>query len=233
MPGYILHLTAAKMALSMVSKENRLYIQKEQNAFLAGSLLPDTVKEKKASHFRNPKYEKNMVEYPDTKLFLEKYEHLLLDSSCLGYYFHLYVDRKFFKEYLPQVITFYNEDYEVVWEREDVKWVCLKRTNQMFLKEDFFTDDYYYGDYTRMNTYLVKRYELPLVLNTNITNPGIAEVNYEDLSKIFEELQSYMGVSEAEVGKLQVFELEHLLAFLENIAREFLNENDIQSLKRI
>lgn len=100
MPGYILHLTAAKMALDMIGKSDWDY--KMKNAFYVGNLLPDTVRGKTASHFRNPKHRGAMVEYPDLEMFLAKYRPLLKDSSCLGYYFHLYIDRKFLKNIFPR-----------------------------------------------------------------------------------------------------------------------------------
>lgn len=215
MPGYILHLTAAKMALNRIEDI-------DENAFFIGNLLPDTVKEKTASHFRNPKYRDNMVEYPDLKMFLKKYKHLLKDSSCLGYYFHLYIDRKFFKEYLPSVITFLNEEGKPVTRRNEVVWVQINRTKQRIPKQEFFSEAYYYGDYTKMNTYLVERYDLPLQPDVNVENPGIEEVNYADAEKVLKELKGYLTVPVRAVEQLRVFEVESLIRFLEKAAEEFM-----------
>lgn len=217
MPGYILHLTAAKMALAQMDF-------KECDAFFVGNLLPDTVKDKTASHFRNPKYRENMIEYPDLDMFLAKYQSLLGDASCLGYYFHLYMDRKFFKEYLPSIVTFLDADGQMVTKRDDVACVYIKRTKQKIPKQDFFSKEYYYGDYTRMNTYLVERFQLPLELDTNTENPGIEEVDYRDAANVLTELQGYLNVPVSAVGELRVFDVEELLKFLEKTVQEFFDE---------
>lgn len=223
MPGYILHLTAAQMVLFGLPETSLLYSDlKGQNDFLVGSLLPDTVKEKRASHFRNPKYSKNMIEYPDINLFLEKYKGLLVDKSCLGYYFHLYVDRKFFKEYMPKLIGLYDDEGFEVEEMDRVKWVCLKRTGQRISRKEFFSEANMYGDYTKMNTYLAERYHLPLTLDIEIPNPGICEVDYKDLENVLQELRGYQSLAVSAVEELRVFEIEHLLGFLEEISRKFL-----------
>ena len=87
MPGYILHLTAAKMFWNL-AKNRKLY---NENDFYVGNLLPDATSDKKVSHFRNPEYYGNMIEYPDLDMFLEKYRNALDDSTAFGYYFHLYI----------------------------------------------------------------------------------------------------------------------------------------------
>ena len=101
MPGYIIHLTVAQMLLAKYTRKM------DANAFLFGNLLPDTNLNKAVSHFRSPKRYGKRIEYPELEPFTQKYAHLLSanDDSCFGYYYHLYVDRMFFKEYLPRVVT--------------------------------------------------------------------------------------------------------------------------------
>lgn len=229
MPGYILHLTAAKMALSQIEQlNNKPLEQSEINAFYVGSLLPDTVTDKRVSHFRNPKYYGNMIEYPDLEMFLEKYQPLLSDMSCLGYYFHLYIDRKFFKEYLPGIVTLQDNKGHPVIKRDEVAQVEIKRTGQCIPKKQFFSEEYYYGDYTRMNTYLAERYQLPLHLDTHVKNPGITEVEYGDIKNVLDELCGYLDVPGEAVKELHVFEMEHLVQFLEQASKEFVLKNSCQ-----
>ena len=97
MPGYILHLTAAQMFLKTQKGQKFLKTKQDKNNFLIGNLLPDTTKIKARSHFRDPKYHDRMIEYPETSWFIKKYKHLLSNSSVVGYLFHLYIDRRFFK----------------------------------------------------------------------------------------------------------------------------------------
>lgn len=224
MPGYILHLTAAKMALDRIEKQSGKTLSEQyKNDFFVGSLLPDTVKNKNASHFRNPRYHDKMIEYPDLEMFLEKYKSLIGDVSCLGYYFHLYVDHKFFKEYLPEIVMFLDEQGQQVTKRDEVFQVKIKSTGERIFKKEFFSKEYYYGDYTRMNTYLVERFQLLLQLDVNVENPGIEEVDYADAEKVLEELQGYLGVPAEEVKEVRVFEVEKLLEFLEKITEDFIS----------
>lgn len=226
MPGYILHFTAARMALDRLQeKEHRFQRPEVQNDFFVGNLLPDTVKdkiEKDTSHFRNPKFHGNMVEYPDLDMFLNRYAHLLGNTSCFGYYFHLYIDRKFFKDYLPNVVTFYDENGREKEKRKEIVWAEIKKSGQKVPIQDFFSEKYYYGDYTKMNTYLVKRYHLPTALDIHVENPGIAEVDYADAAGILRELQGFLHVPEEEIKKLRVFDVEDLLEFLREKAEQFI-----------
>lgn len=215
MPGYILHLTAAKMAL------NYIKCPIDVNAFFVGNLLPDTVRDKRESHFRNRRYQDQMIEYPDLKMFLRKYKYLLDDSSCLGYYFHLYIDYKFFTEYVPEIVTLLDEKEQAVTKKEQVVWVKINKTGKLIPRGEFYSDEYYYGDYTRMNTYLVERYQLSLELDTDIKNPGMEEVDYADVKNVLEELKGYLNVPASAVKEVKVFEVEALMRFLEKATKEF------------
>lgn len=222
MPGYILHLTAAKIFLNRIRSEHILEMNKQdENDFLIGNLLPDTTKIKARSHFRDPKYYDRMVEYPETSWFMEKYRNILHDSSVMGYLFHLYIDRKFFKDYMPGIVEFKNEEGQIEDKREKVKYVILKRTGERISKEDFFSEKYYYGDYTNMNTYLVHRYQIPMDLDPKVYNPGIEEVSYEDVEKVLKELEGYLKVSEDAVKNVKVFDVQDLLLFLYECVKEY------------
>ena len=92
MPGFILHLTAAQILLKRLPHHPDFpYEISSVNDFLIGNLLPDTTKQKDASHFRNPAYYEKMMVFPDLTRFLQKYSSLLANPSVLGYYFHLYI----------------------------------------------------------------------------------------------------------------------------------------------
>ena len=70
MPGYILHLTAAKMYLDKQTPASPLRQDEEgQNDFYIGNLLPDTVCTKNASHFRDSAYRGRMMEWPHPERF--------------------------------------------------------------------------------------------------------------------------------------------------------------------
>lgn len=158
MPGYILHLTAAKILLDKTSTEL------SENNFLLGNLLSDVERNKVISHFQDPRNNSKILRYPDLGRFIKKYYHFLSDSSVCGYLYHLYIDQKFYKEYLPNLVKYIDAHGNSTVERENVKWVYIKRTDEKIPFKQFYSNQYYYGDFTKMNNYLIKKYALPLDL---------------------------------------------------------------------
>lgn len=230
MPGFILHMTASqilfnkydfgaqKSAISLFNKD----IEINRNSFETGNLIPDSVFDKTWSHFRNPRRQEKLMVYPDLDLFLAKYEHLLTDSSCLGYYFHLFIDRVYARDYIPQIVTFYDNNGQEATNRSDITHAFIKRTQELVPIKTFFSDEYYYGDFTKLNTYLINRFHLTTDFNfADVNNPGIEEVDYSNIASIQKQLASYLDVSENAINELKVFETEHLLSFLEHAVDEF------------
>lgn len=218
MPGYILHLTAAKILL------DKYDLSVDQNAFYVGNLLPDTVKEKSKSHFRLQERKGKMVEYPEVELFREKYQDLMNDSSVLGYDFHLYIDRKFFIEYYPKVLKYLNSEFREEEEKNKVEWTYVCKTRKVIPVQQFLSEEYYYGDFTRMNTWLVEKYRLPIKLDTSLKNPGIEEVDYKLVGNVLAELKKYCNSPLDAVHELIVFDLEDLIMFLDKAADDWITD---------
>jgi hypothetical protein len=217
MPGYILHLTAAKMFWDR-AKDKNLY---NENDFYVGNLLPDATSDKKVSHFRNPEYEGNMIEYPDLELFLKKYKNQLDDPCVYGYYFHLYVDNKFFSEYFPSRFTLLNDKLEQVTKREETTKVRIERTGELIPREQFFSEEYYYGDFTKMNNYLIDRFGIHFDFQIPVEDRRIEEVDYDELKRVLRELNVFTDTPIEAVHDLKVFELEDLLNFVKRIVEEW------------
>lgn len=215
MPGFILHITAAQM---LFEKYN---IPANREAFEAGNLIPDSVSDKTFSHFRHPARNEKLMVYPDMDLFLDKYRHLLSDSSCLGYYFHLFTDRIYAKDYIAEIVEFFSADGRIASDRTDITHAFIKRTKELVPIKTFFSDEYYYGDFTKLNTYLIHRFHLSTNINETTPNPGIDEVDYANIRVIKNQLKSYLDIPENAVQSLKVFDIEHLLSCLEQIADDF------------
>ena len=229
MPGFILHITAAQMLFEKCLNTAEVSVPNvssfrssiDWNAFQAGNLIADSVTDKTYSHFRHPARQEKLMVYPDLDLFLDKYRQLLCDSSCLGYYFHLYIDRVYAKDYIPQVVTFYDANGQEAEDRKDITHALIKRTGELVPIKTIFSDEYYYGDFTKLNTYLINRFNLSTDLACDVVNPGIEEVDYKDIQKILKQLQGYLDVSEDAVKELKVFDIEDLLRFLDEAAGMF------------
>ena len=164
-----------------------------------------------------------MMVFPDLTRFTAKYDSLLSDSSVLGYYFHLYIDRRFFKDFIPEIVDFYDETGQITDIKEEIVTVYIRNFQTYIPFEKYLTEEYYYGDYTKMNTYLVNRYLIPLNLNPQIINPGINEVQYGNVQQVLNSLHKYLSVTEDAVNDLKVFPLDKLLASLEQYTIEFLS----------
>ena len=85
--------------------------------------------------------------------------------------------------FIPEIVDFYDETGQIT----DIKRRDCDRLYQKFQTyipfEKYLTEEYYYGDYTKMNTYLVNRYQIPLDLNAQIINPGLMKFSMEMYSK--------------------------------------------------
>ena len=220
MPGYILHLTTAHMFMDMLSESNPLHTQPDlQNDFYIGNLLPDSVRDKHASHFRDTKYLDRMVIWPRPEEFCRKYQEHMEDVVYFGYYFHLYIDRRFFSDYLPRVVEFLDDRGEPTELRQDVHSVLLKKSGKHVTLDQYLSEEYYYGDYTKMNTWLCERYDLPDQLHV-CRDPGIEEADFSHMDQILDELKSYRKVSVEAVHDIKVFDVADLLDFLEQAVQE-------------
>ena len=218
MPGYILHLTSARMFLDRLPAESPYRSDPQmRNDFYIGNLLPDAVSPKNASHFYDPEFCDRMIVWPRTEVFLEKYRERMRDPVCLGYYYHLYIDKKFLKEYLPGVAEYYDRNGRRAQRKHEVSEVRLKRNGERIPRDRYLSEEYYYGDYTKMNTYLCERYQLPENLRAD-REPAIEEVRGADLEAVFEMIREYRKVPAEAVRDVRVFDVEDLLDFLEGAA---------------
>ena len=227
MPGYILHLTAAKMYLDRLTYEDSEDLLcrdlKQQNDFYIGNLLPDTVTSREAkavSHFRDPAYKECMMEWPHPDRFIEKYSDRMGEAVYRGYLFHLYIDRCFFRDYIPEVAGFYDVHGKETGIRDEIAEVCLKKSGACVPLKSYLSEEYYYGDYTKMNTRLCRQFSLPAELKAG-ADPGIEESDYSGIGRILDELERFRQVPESAVEDLKVFDLDSLIGFLKNAVLAF------------
>ena len=227
MPGYILHLTAAKMYLDRLTYEDPedplCTDPKRQNDFYIGNLLPDTVTSREAkavSHFRDPAYKECMMEWPHPDRFIEKYVDRMGEAVYRGYLFHLYIDRCFFRDYIPEVAGFYDVHGKETGIRDEIAEVCLKKSGACVPLKSYMSEEYYYGDYTKMNTRLCRQFSLPAELKAG-ADPGIEEADYSGIGRILDELERFRQVPESAVEDLKVFDLDGLIGFLQNVVLDF------------
>ncbi len=221
MPGFIIHLTEAAMIMNHMETQPDAEWKQE---FLLGNLLPDTRlgEDKEISHFWSPDGKENIARAPKLSLFLEKYGHRLDEPVILGYYAHLYLDERYVDEYWPKILTFEDAEGRPEPRRDLIHRVELKETGEFIPFKDFFSSEYYYGDYTRSNHWLVDKYHIQPPKYRFLENLNMDEVDASQLRRVLTELEYIFHKGRpGDERKMKVFNLEGLDAFVQYTAETF------------
>ena len=227
MPGFILHLTAGAMLLDETYESMLFYTEEDRNMFLTGCVVPDVSHRKWMSHFRNKEQKGKIMQVPDLSLFDEMYGERIQEPLFLGYLFHLYIDNRFFNEYLPRAVMFIDENGNETPYIKGASHVLLKKQNKIVTDAEYRSDKYYYGDYTRMNTYLIKRYNIPVDIFDNVNLPELYGVDVDEFPDFVDKMKGYLSVSENEVENLQVFDIDDILDMIKEWTYDFINEYNL------
>ncbi len=192
MPGYVMHLAVAEQIIGIC------HITKIEdcNKLRIGSIVPDTRKgnEKRKSHFWTAEEYIRFARKPDLHMFTDKYGKCLADPYIFGYYAHLYMDYRFVMKYWPLHYMFYDKNMRPVDTYDDVAWVRYIDTDELILRQDFFSEQYYYGDYNRMNRYMLLRYGIktPKYKSDIIEAGGVDEVEGEETDQALKKMISFL-----------------------------------------
>ncbi len=170
MPGYVMHLALAQRIIEKKNITDKKYI----NDFLIGSIIPDAVEkeDKVFSHFWGENELERLQRKPDLEKFMSRHGESLKEGFWLGYYCHLVLDYQFVNNYWKKHFSFFNDDMREEWRFEHVTKVLVKKTGELYERNRFFSSEYYYGDYSRMNPHIMKKY--------NISIPCIEEISLQD-----------------------------------------------------
>ena len=221
MPGYIMHLTEAKLICSKLREAGLPVSEKWEHCFQIGALLPDSKQrgEKQGSHFWNPASLDRLAIAPDLRLFHRKYGRDFTDPLMLGYRAHLQMDTAYVEEYWDKIVEFLDADGRPAVLRDQITTARIKKTGQMIPREDFFSRNYYYGDYSRSNCWLMEKYGIRLPAYDPAMTCPIEEVSIEDMRQILDELQELLLHCSLETVKdLRVFDPDSLTQFVETCA---------------
>lgn len=221
MPGFVIHLAEAIVIMeSMKRKPDAAWRQE----FLLGALLPDTRlgNQKAMSHFWGDEQGAYIARAPKLELFRRKYGHRLKEPAILGYYAHLYLDAHYVCGFWPQVLTFEDEDGRPQVEKDKISRVELKHSGESIPFGQFFSSEYYYGDYTRCNHWFVEKYHIIPPEYKNMESLEMTEVRPEELKDVLEELEYLFSKGKIGDEKLmKVFDLKELETFVRDTAEAF------------
>ncbi len=205
MPGYVIHLAVAEQTLKQIRQEGRNIDNGFADRFKLGSIVPDTKKGngKYLSHFWGDEEFKRFARSPRLDMFLNKYGKRMKEPYIFGYYSHLYMDNLFMREYWAKHFEFFDKNMNPVDIYELVKYVFLRDDGNVYDRQEFFSDEYYYGDYDRMNNTMIKQY--------CVKAPDIHIIN--EISGIKE-----LDLSDAEA------ELQNMIDLIDNSGRQSIAE---------
>ena len=250
MPSFLVHSIAGREVIKKLNLSTD-----QENKFFIANLLPDTrqierdpnwdevelrrniQKEKKITHFRTN--DKGILEYPNLDLFLDHYGELITnDIIVFGYFFHLYTDYYYFKEFLPRIITFLDKDYNITNKKTDNAYIKINKDGKIISKLDFWSKvnpDGLYQDYSRTNKYLITKYNFKYNYDIykeylkDISNfpLKIKEIKFEKIFDLLEELNIFYNDSKnSKLEEFRVFTKEDIDNLVNEIIANFLEEYD-------
>ncbi|MBE5943432.1 MAG: hypothetical protein E7258_00770 [Lachnospiraceae bacterium] len=222
MPGYVMHLAVAEEIIKNCNIEDKIVA----DSLRFGSVIPDFVhnNDKRITHFWSDSNYKDFVRKPDLKAFLKKYDGMLDNTFVFGYYAHLFFDYMYVTEYWKKHFAFYDENMNPTSRYDKVEKVKLLDENVVVLRNDLFSKDMYYGDYDRINDYIVDRFGVTtldlhpdLIQNLKLieeTNIDYDASNLQDIVNFIGKCK-YKGIK-PKTEVLKLYELEEMIIFVAN-----------------
>ena len=154
-------------------------------------------------------------------VFVSKYRSHLSEPFVLGYLAHLYLDKNFFKYFSSHYISFLDENKNKTLDKTIIKEVYITRSNEYISVDKLFSEEYMYGDYTKLNPVLIDKYSLEIPDKIQVKNP-IDEVDLQKFEDIIQELQKYFSSTPSNNVQLKVFDQIELENFVRDEANEFI-----------
>ncbi len=203
MASAVIHLAVAKELLPYLEVAN-------VNEYYLGSIAPDIAKlvgeTKQKSHFLYNERE----DVPNIKMFTNKYKNFKKNSFDLGYYIHLFTDKKWFDKFLRKLV-----------QNSSVK--LLDGTIIECSKEQFV--NLIYSDYTNLNIELIDEYNIDLSLfyeEFQIPNTKIEEIPKDKLYILINEMGIIIeNFRQEKEYILDIFLIEN---FISEVKERILNE---------
>lgn len=193
-----------------IAKKLNEYLNYDNKHLLLGTIAPDISKlvgeTKQKSHFLTD-YNSNI---PDINLFLSKYKDQLKDPFVMGYFIHLYTDKIWFDDFLPNKIG--NTNIKLL----DGTIINANEKEKVRLV---------YNDYTNLNVQLIDEYNLDLSLfYEQIPYPEdiIKEIPIDKLQVLINKASEIIMNSKEE--KAYIFDITNIIDFINHCNHEILEK---------
>ena len=205
MASAIIHLAIAKKILS----DKSIDVDNQKDYYL-GSIAPDLSKQiglnRTESHFLiNTK-----DEIPNINIFKKRYPFFKYNSFDLGYFTHLYTDKIWIEEFLPNIV--HNSSIKLL------DGTVINSSNKDFL-------NLLYSDYTNLNIEIIDEYELDLSLfyeDFQIPDTNINEIPIEKLDILINKMG--IIIENSKEKKTYTFDIYDIKNFIDLAAEKIINE---------
>ena len=189
-----------------VAKKINTHLNMNEIGLSLGAIAPDIAKQigetKNRSHFLNENEREDIPPHYD--LFIRKYKEELNKPFDLGYLIHLMTDYYWFRDFIPKLISDYQED-------NNLNYTALKNL--------------IYGDYTSLNQQLIDDYNLNLYYFQNEINfpkSRIEEIPMDKLNILVEKMG--LLIQNMNVKKLSIMNYDEIIFFIETCSNKILDD---------
>lgn len=229
MPGFVMHLAEAGLVLKKLeARRRKMFPETWKNQYELGAILPDVrvQGDKRYTHFWCAEELERFARAPYLPAFLTKYRSCLPQPVVLGYLVHLHLDVCYVERYWPTVFTLENEAGETEDRYTGSPYVRLKRDGaERIPRKEFFSEKWYYGDYTILNGYLMEKYDVQVPVYPPI-EPFEVPIEEVDAGGFLELIGRFEGFltdfgDRKTLAELKVLEPESAERFLEESAEAF------------
>lgn len=128
----------------------------------------------------------------------------LLSLTVLGYFYHLFTDKMFFDDLFNKTFECLNDKGIPTIYAKEVRTMRVHKNGKLYSVEDFWNGENkesIYYDYTRMNKILLEYYgstfnrDRLLESSKLFINPGIEEVDYNNIASVINKTYSFIQAS--------------------------------------
>lgn len=220
MPGFILHLLHGQKILE---KLEHSYSDEEQKQFMAGLLMPDSKKgiEKECSHYYSFSEKEKTLQTPDLQAFSVKYQSYMHNPFVAGYVSHLYLDKVFFEDYFLRYVEFRDKNDKSTLFSAEICCAVLLKSGKRISLDELYSDEYIYGDYTKLNQGLIFRNNIEQPEYTIFASP-VQEVDSKEYKDILALLQKYLN-DECDDNVIRIFDIDDLEKAIVQYANDFIS----------
>jgi hypothetical protein len=222
MPGYIMHLCHANSIIDILNlRDDDIFCQ----SFITGCLIPDATDNKELTHFRPSWQQDKITKYPDIHLVTDKISISEMNACDLGILAHLVLDYEYVCHFWDSYFQFEDKNNNLTSETQRIDHVrmgerSLQKASSTIPFGDFFTFEYFYGEYDATNNLFIEDFHLkpPMLLpcTSSILPPGTYNIERlkSDLNPFFSDYSTSVSSKIFPYGDLKEFIIHASEVFL-------------------